>query len=56
MSIKEKLESLGKNSIELKIAGKEKYKQGATRFGGDSRMCRRTSSGPPMRGRATTMW
>lgn len=34
MSIKEKLESLGKNSVELKIAKKEKYKLGATRFGG----------------------
>lgn len=34
MNIKEKLESLGKNSIELKIAEKEKYKLGATRFGG----------------------
>lgn len=34
MNIKEKLESLGKNSIELKIAKKEKYKLGATRFGG----------------------
>lgn len=31
---KEKLESLGKNSIVLKIAKKEKYKLGATRFGG----------------------
>ena len=34
MSIKEKLESLGKNSIQLKIARKETYKLGATRFGG----------------------
>lgn len=34
MSIKEKLESLGKNSIKLKIAKKEEYKLGATRFGG----------------------
>lgn len=34
MSIKEKLESLGKNSIELKITGKEEYRLGATRFGG----------------------
>ena len=34
MSIKEKLESLGKNSIQLKIARKESYKLGATRFGG----------------------
>jgi len=34
MSIKEKLESLGKNSIELKIATKGKYRLGATRFGG----------------------
>ena len=31
MSIKEKLESLGKNSIQLKIARKETYKLGATR-------------------------
>ena len=34
MSIKEKLESLGKNSVELKIEGNETYKLGATRFGG----------------------
>ena len=34
MSIKEKLESLGRNSIQLKIAGKETHKLGATRFGG----------------------
>ena len=33
MSIKEKLESLGRNSIQLKIARKETYKLGATRFG-----------------------
>lgn len=32
MDIKEKLESLGKNSIRLKIAQKEIYKTGATRF------------------------
>ena len=30
MSIKEKLESLGRNSIQLKIARKETYKLGAT--------------------------
>ena len=34
MNMKEKLESLGKNSIMLKIAKKEKYKLSATRFGG----------------------
>lgn len=34
MRTKEKLESLAKNSIELKIDGKEQYKLGATRFGG----------------------
>ena len=34
MSIKEKLESLGRNSIQLKIARKETYKLSATRFGG----------------------
>ncbi len=34
MSAKEKLESLAKNSIELKIDGKEQYKLDATRFGG----------------------
>ena len=34
MSIKEKLELLAKNSIELKIEGKETYKLGATRVGG----------------------
>lgn len=34
MSIKEKLELLGKNNIRLKIEGKETYKLGATRFGG----------------------
>ena len=34
MNMKEKLELLGKNSIVLKIAKKEKYKMGATRFGG----------------------
>ena len=34
MNMKEKLELLGKNSIVLKIAKKEKYKLGATRFGG----------------------
>ena len=34
MSMKEKLESLGRNSIQLKIARKETYKLGATRFGG----------------------
>ena len=32
--MKEKLESLGKNSIQLKIDRKETYKLGATRFGG----------------------
>ena len=31
---KEKLESLGRNSIQLKIARKETYRLGATRFGG----------------------
>ena len=30
MNMKEKLESLGKNSIVLKIAKKEKYKLGAS--------------------------
>ena len=55
MSIKEKLESLGRNSIQLKIARKETYKLGATASAG-SRMCRRTSFGPPMRARAMTMW
>ena len=34
MNMKEKLESLGRNSIQLKIARKETYKLGATRFGG----------------------
>ena len=34
MNMKEKLESLAKNSIQLKIARKETYKLGATRFGG----------------------
>ena len=34
MGIKDKLQALGKNSIELKITGKEEYKPGATRFGG----------------------
>ena len=34
MSIKEELESLGRNSIQLEIARKETYKLGATRFGG----------------------
>ena len=34
MGIKEKLESMGKNSIVLNIARKEKYKLCATRFGG----------------------
>lgn len=34
MNMKEKLESLVKNSISLKIADKEEYKLGATRFGG----------------------
>lgn len=34
MTIKEKLASVGKNSIELKITRKERYKLGATRFGG----------------------
>lgn len=34
MNIKEKLQSMGHNSIELQIAGKEEYKPGATRFGG----------------------
>ena len=34
MNMKEKLEALVKNSISLKIAGKEEYKLGATRFGG----------------------
>lgn len=34
MRIKEKLKSLCKNSIELKIAEKETYTPGATRFGG----------------------
>ena len=32
MSIKEKLELLAKNSIELRIEGKETYKLGATRL------------------------
>ena len=34
MDMKEKLELLAQNSIELKIEGKETYKLGATRFGG----------------------
>lgn len=34
MNIQEKLESMARNSIELKIAGKEDYKRCATRFGG----------------------
>ena len=34
MSIKEKLESMRRNSIVLKIAKKEKYIKCATRFGG----------------------
>ena len=34
MNMKEKLESLGKNSIVLKIAKKEKYKLAATIMGG----------------------
>ena len=34
MSIQEKLESMARNSIELKISGKEDYKRCATRFGG----------------------
>ncbi len=34
MNMKEKLESLGRNSFQLKIARKETYKLGATRFGG----------------------
>ena len=34
MNMKEKLESLGRISIQLKIARKETYKLGATRFGG----------------------
>lgn len=55
MSIKEKLELLGKNSIRLKIEGKETYKLGATRFGGQP-MCRLISCGLLMRARAMTMW
>ena len=34
MNIMEKLESLKKNCIELKIKNEENYKLGATRFGG----------------------
>ena len=34
MNMKEKLESLVKNSISLQTTGKEEYKLGATRFGG----------------------
>ena len=34
MGIKEKLESLARNSIKLKISGRETYKRGASRFGG----------------------
>ena len=34
MNIKEKLESMAKNSIELKIQENEVYQLGATRFGG----------------------
>lgn len=34
MNIQEKLESMARNSIELKISGKEDYKRCATRFGG----------------------
>ena len=55
MNMKEKLESLGKNSIVLKIAKKEKYKLGATRFGGKPDVPR-TSFGLLMRARAMTMW
>ena len=52
MSIKEKLESLGRNSIQLKIARKETYKLGATRFGGKPDV----PPDSPMRARAMTMW
>lgn len=34
MTIKEKLESMGRNCIQLNIAERENYKLGATRFGG----------------------
>lgn len=34
MNIKEKLESMAKNSIELKIQDNAVYELGATRFGG----------------------
>ena len=44
MNMKEKLESLGKNSIVLKIAKKEKYKLGASRSG--SHLARRARGLP----------
>ena len=34
MNIEESLKAMGRSSIELKIAGKDEYKTGATRFGG----------------------
>ena len=55
MSIKEKLESLGKNSVELKIAKKKSISWALPALA-VSRMCRLTSRGPPMRARAMTMW
>lgn len=55
MNMKEKLELLGKNSIVLKIA-KKKNISWAPPASAESRMCRRTSFGPPMRARAMTMW
>ena len=50
MSMKEKLESLGKNSIQLKIAKKEKIQSWTPPASVGSRMCPRTSFGPPYEG------
>ena len=55
MSIKEKLELLGKNSIRLKIEGKENTNWGPPVLA-DSPMCRLISCGLLMRARATIMW
>ena len=55
MNMKEKLESLGKNSIRLKIARK-KHTSWAPPASAESRMCPRTSFGLLMRTRAMTMW
>ncbi len=56
MNMKEKLESLGKNSIAAENCQEKKHTSWAPPASAESRMCPRTSFGLLMRTRAMTMW